>query len=287
MRLAEAVPAVDLISVDSVMVYKGLDVGTAKPSAEMLSRWPHALINIRDPADPYSVADFLADAKKEVAASRAVNRIPVLVGGSMLYCKALRDGLSPLPPAHAETRTKIEAYANQHGWPAVHAKLLNLDPKTAGRLSPNDSQRLQRAMEVYMVTGRTLSDWWSETPLPGLETPMLSFVLAPKERKVLHTRIASRFRTMLAQGLIEEARKLYERADLHDGLPALRAVGYRQVCACIKGDIQWSQLEEKAVAATRQMAKRQLTWLRRWDELIWFPESVDDALAVVLRHLDV
>lgn len=284
LRLAETVPDVDLISVDSAMVYRGLDIGTAKPSPELLARFPHALVDIRDPLEPYSVGEFFADAKAQVAASHVANRTPVLVGGTMLYFKALRCGLSPLPPAHEQTRDKILTLAKAVGWPGVHEKLATIDPISAKRLSPNDAQRLQRALEVYMVTGRTLSSWWQAPPLPGLGGPLLFFALAPKSRARLHARIAERFKHMLAQGLIEEARKLCERPDLHDRLPALRVVGYRQVQDCLTGRSDWADLHAKILAATRQLAKQQLTWLKRWDDLIWLPEDLDAALATILDN---
>lgn len=288
LRLADTLPAVDLISVDSAMVYRGFDVGTAKPAPHLLRRYPHALVDIKDPTEPYSVADFLVDAKAKVQAARELGRIPVLVGGSMLYFKALRDGLSSLPSACARMRAEITALADAAGWPAVHAALAEVDPEAAARLSPNDAQRVQRALEVYRITGRTLGSWWrSADLLSGVDGPILTFALAPKERAVLHARIAERFHAMLAQGLVAEIRRLRANPALHGALPALRAVGYRQVWACLEGELDWSELEARTLAATRQIAKRQLSWLRRWYELTWLPEKIEAALTVILRHIKI
>lgn len=286
LRLADAVPEVDLISVDSVMVYRRLDIGTAKPAAEVLARYPHQLINIRDVAEPYSVAEFFKDALRQVAASCAAGRVPVLVGGSMLYFKVLRDGLAQIPPTAKWVQAAVESFARTYGWPEVHQALQKLDPEAHARLTPNDSQRLRRAAEIALGTTDTQSDWWQRPHQPGLEGRLMPFALAPAERNTLYNRIAVRFRAMLAQGLIEETRQqLYDRTDLSKELPAFKAVGYRQVLACLNGELDWPSLESKAIAATRQMAKRQLTWLRSWRNLVWLPENLDRAMQAIAQQI--
>ena len=286
LRLADAVPEVDLISVDSVMVYRGLDIGAAKPPAEALARHPHQLINIRDVAEPYSAAEFFKDALRQVAASQAAKRIPVLVGGSMLYFKLLRDGLAQIPPTDKRVQTAVEGFARAYGWPEVHKALQKLDPGAYARLTPNDSRRLRRAAEIALSTTDTQSGWWQRPHHSGLGGRLLPFALAPAERSTLHSRIAMRFRAMLAQGLVEETKQqLYSRTDLSEELPALKAVGYRQVLACLKGELDWPSLEPKAIAATRQMAKRQLTWLRSWQNLLWLPENPGRAMQVIARQI--
>ncbi|WP_341937527.1 tRNA (adenosine(37)-N6)-dimethylallyltransferase MiaA [Marinimicrobium sp. C2-29] len=279
MALREQWP-VELVSVDSTLVYRGLDIGTAKPSAEELARAPHRLIDIRDPAEPYSAADFVADAEREVADIHAAGRIPLLVGGTMLYFKALLEGLAPMPPADPEVRAQIELEAQSHGWPHIHTQLAAVDPDTAAQIHPNHSQRLSRALEVYRVSGKTMTELrraQRQESGPGFAERyrVTQLAMAPRDRGVLHERISLRFDQMLEQGLVEEVRVLRERADLHPGLPAIRAVGYRQVWDYLDGGeseveaISWNELRERGKAATRQLAKRQVTWLRGWPDLEW------------------
>ncbi len=280
-RLADSVPKVGLISVDSVMVYRGLNIGTAKPSPELLARHPHALVDIRSPTEPYSVAAFLADASDQVSTLRRAGRIPVLVGGSMLYFKVLRNGLARIPRVSSEIRSKVRRFAEAHGAPALHRRLCSLDPETAARLQPNDTQRLQRATEICLATGSSLSEWQRQPAMPGLGEPVQSFVLLPPTRSVLHERIAKRLRRMLDQGLVDEVRGLADKYDLVDTLPAARAVGYKQILDCIRGRVCWSGMEDRVLAATRQMAKRQLTWLNSFKGLTRLPEDANDAFSIL------
>jgi tRNA dimethylallyltransferase len=256
---------IEIISVDSAQVYRGMDIGTAKPSAGERAAVPHHLIDILDPQEAYSAARFVADALRLVAEIRARGRLPLLVGGTMMYFKALREGLDDMPAADPALRAQLEAEARARGWPALHAELLRVDPTTAARLPPGDSQRIQRALEVWRLTGRPLSDWHARSGRPAnLDAaqavwPMVS--LEPQSRAWLHARIAARFDAMLAQGLVDEVRALRQRPGLHAQLPALRSVGYRQAWAALDtGDM--APLREAGIAATRQLAKRQLTWLR-------------------------
>ena len=266
---------IDLISVDSAMVYRGMDIGTAKPSPAVRARAPHALVDIRDPAEAYSAAEFAADARALVAASRRAGRIPLLVGGTMLYYRALLCGLSRLPAADAGLRARLEREAADQGWPALHARLASLDPVTAARLHPNDAQRIQRALEVQALTGRPLSEQQNGPagePMPG---PIVRLGVVPESRAALHERIEQRFRAMLAAGFVDEVEALRARGDLHRDLPAMRAVGYRQVWDCLEGRIPAADLAYRGVVATRQFARRQLTWLRREPAVRWV--SADDA----------
>lgn len=261
-ELAGQLPA-EIISVDSAMVYRGMDIGTAKPDAATLKVAPHRLIDIRDPADPYSAAQFRHDALRQIEEIHAVGKLPLLVGGTMLYFRALLQGLSPLPAADASVRARLLAEAEITGWGALHQRLQEVDPVAARRIHPNDPQRLQRAFEVYELTGQSLSSLQSRVE-GGLEEKyqIFKFALMPEDRKALHARIAGRFQQMLTQGLIEEVEGLYRRGDLREELPAIRSVGYRQVWQFLDGRLEKQQMPEKAVAATRQLAKRQITWLR-------------------------
>ncbi|GAA5126992.1 tRNA (adenosine(37)-N6)-dimethylallyltransferase MiaA [Alloalcanivorax gelatiniphagus] len=279
---------VELINVDSALVYRGLNIGAARPSDAELARAPHRLLGFRDPAEPYSAADFRADALREIDAIVAAGRIPLLVGGTMLYFKALVEGLAPLPEADPAVRAHIAALAEREGWPAVHRALAEVDPASAARLKPTDRQRLQRALEVYRLTGRPLSAFHGEhdtagEPLadgfyrfPGLPHPVLSLAVAP-ERAELHRRIEIRFRAMLEAGLVDEVAALRGRGDLHPDLPALKAVGYRQVWHYLDGDWDYMTMVEKGIIATRQLAKRQLTWLRKWPGLTWYDSARDES----------
>ena len=257
---------VDIINVDASQVYRGLDIGTSKPSPAELSRVPHRLIDIRDPAEPYSAADFCADAKREIGAIHETGRLPLLVGGSMFYFHALERGLSNLPSASPEIRARLNQEAEQAGWPALHAQLAGLDPVSAARIKPNDAQRIQRALEVIELTGQPMHP---ATPVPP-RRPAYRFIklaIFPADRRLLHQQIAQRYQAMLAEGLVAEVEKLLQRPDLTPDLPAMRTVGYRQVIAYLSGTLSYQEMIEKGIIATRQLAKRQLTWLRADREL--------------------
>lgn len=271
--------SVELISVDSALVYRGMNIGSAKPTAEELAAAPHKLIDIRDPSEPYSAADFCVDAEREIAAIHAQGKIPLLVGGTMLYFKALLDGLADMPEADPEVRAQIERDAKEFGWPYVHQQLAEVDPETAAEIHPNHSQRLSRALEVYRVSGKTMSELRREQSQNTLEPfsnrfNLVQIAIAPRIRALLHERIELRFSKMVAAGLLEEVQALYDRGDLHEDLPAIRAVGYRQVWDFIEGRLSHEEMLERGVIATRQLAKRQFTWLRGWQnypntELNW------------------
>ncbi|TDX99278.1 tRNA (adenosine(37)-N6)-dimethylallyltransferase MiaA [Thiohalophilus thiocyanatoxydans] len=258
-QLVRALP-VEIVSVDSVMVYRGMDIGTAKPGPEVLAEAPHRLIDFLDPAEACSAARFAALAREAMAEITAAGRIPLLVGGTMLYFRALIHGLSRLPAADAALRARLAQEAHERGWAAMHARLAEVDPPAAERIHPNDPQRIQRALEVFELTGEPLSDLQQQNePLPW---QFVKLALIPPDRAVLHERIARRFARMLEQGLIEEVESLFVRGDLHEQMPSIRAVGYRQLWHYLQGRINYTQMQEQGVAATRQLAKRQLTWLR-------------------------
>jgi len=261
LHLADQYP-LDLISVDSALVFKDMNIGTAKPDAEILRRYPHALIDVITPEESYSAARFREDALHAMAESTARGRIPLLVGGTMLYVKALLEGLSDLPQANAEIRAEIDARAKQHGWPAIHVELSKHDPVTATRLAPNDSQRIQRALEICLISGRPASDLYAEQQQQA--TPpyrFLSLALLPSERAWLHERIALRFKLMLQQGFVAEVEALRIKYQLNADLPSMRCVGYRQAWEMLEGRLAAKELEERGIYATRQLAKRQITWL--------------------------
>ena len=260
-RLAEAFDA-ELISVDSALVYRGLSIGTAKPD------YPHHLVHMREPDDPYTAADFASDAKQCIDEIRERGRRPILVGGSMLYFRALIQGLDDIPAIDPAIRAEIEAEARRSGWPALHQQLSEVDPESAGRLHPNHSQRICRALEVYRGTGTPLSEWQQGNPAP-VSDDYECIALCPEDRAVLHARIAKRLEAMFEQGLVAEVTRLHDQESLHTDLPAIRAVGYRQVWSYLEGEIDLAMCREKVLAATRQLAKRQLTWLRGWPELTW------------------
>ena len=283
-ELAQRLP-VELISVDSALVYRGMDIGTAKPDAATLARAPHHLIDIRNPTEAYSAAAFRHDALRLMADITARGRIPLLVGGTMLYFKALREGLSDLPQADPEVRAALDAEIAQHGIAHLHKQLAAVDAETAARLSPNDSQRIQRAMEIYRITGQPMSALISRQESPELPYRTILVALIPSDRAPLHARIATRFKAMLAQGLVEELRALRANYPLHPDLPAMRCVGYRQAWQFMEGEINEAQLLETGIAATRQLAKRQLTWLRSMPGIIeldclapGLSQQVDDAI---------
>ena len=268
MEIAARLP-VEIVSVDSAQVYRGMDIGTAKPGADERHAVPHHLIDLLDPTEPYSAARFRADAVRLVTEIAARGRIPVLVGGTMLYFKALRDGLSELPPANAEVRAAIDADARGRGWPALHAELARVDPESAERLEPADAQRIQRALEVFRVTGTPMS---RQLGARGATPPfaLLPLALVPEDRSALHRRIATRFDAMLAAGLVAELEGLRVRYELHPGLPSMRCVGYRQAWRHLEGEYDRAELRDRGIFATRQLAKRQLTWLRAWPALHTF-----------------
>lgn len=276
---------VELVSVDSALIYRGMDIGTAKPSAEELALAPHRLIDIRDPAESYSAADFCKDALKEMADITAAGRIPLLVGGTMLYFKALLDGLSPLPSADPQVRQRIEQQAVELGWEALHQQLAEIDPVAAARIHPNDPQRLSRALEVFFISGKTLTEL---TKISGETLPyrVHQFAIAPVSRELLHQRIELRFHQMLDAGFETEARALFDRGDLHTDMPAIRCVGYRQMWSYLSGEIDYDEMVYRGICATRQLAKRQMTWLRGWGSVQWLDsdkpgEALDSVIQVV------
>jgi tRNA dimethylallyltransferase len=294
MAIAERFP-VEIISVDSALVYRGMDIGTAKPSAAELASVPHHLINIRDPLHAYSAAEFVADARRLMTDITARGKLPLLVGGTMLYFKALRDGLDDMPQANSAVRAEIEAQATQLGWPAMHAELAGVDPISAARLNPADSQRISRALEVYRISGQTLSSFHTtksvatdanNTGATGLnvleDSNTRMIALEPVERAWLHQRIAQRFDAMLAEGLIDEVKALRARGDLHADLPSMRCVGYRQAWEALDGQWPMAELRERGIAATRQLAKRQITWLRSTPQRQTVACDSSDALNRVL-----
>jgi tRNA dimethylallyltransferase len=256
---------VEIVSVDSALVYRGMDIGTAKPSAQEQAQAPHHLIDIRDPRDAYSAAEFVHDATHLIEAIRARGALALLVGGTMLYYKALIDGIDDMPAADAAVRARLDAQAHAQGWPALHAELARVDPQTAARLAPGDSQRIQRALEVWHVSGRPLSSFHTTKTRAASaepESPIALFSLEPQDRAWLHQRIALRFDAMLAAGFLDEVRQLRARGDLHLDLPSMRCVGYRQAWESLDGLHPMDSLRERGIAATRQLAKRQITWLR-------------------------
>jgi tRNA dimethylallyltransferase len=260
---------VEVISVDSALIYKGMDIGTAKPTPAELALAPHRLIDILDPKESYSAMNFREDALKEMAEISASGRIPLLVGGTMLYYKALLEGLSPLPSADPTIRAEIEEKAAKIGWAGMHQELLAIDPVAGARINPNDSQRINRALEVFYITGKTMTELTEEKG-EALPYRLLQFAIAPQDRSILHERIALRFQKMMDLGFEEEVKRLFLREDLHIDLPSIRCVGYRQMWEYLQGDISLDEAIYKGICATRQLAKRQITWLRGWkDEITW------------------
>ncbi|MDC9620930.1 tRNA (adenosine(37)-N6)-dimethylallyltransferase MiaA [Xenorhabdus sp. XENO-7] len=274
---------VELISVDSALIYRGMNIGTAKPTAAEQAQAPHRLIDILDPAEIYSAADFRRDALKEMADITAAGRIPLLVGGTMLYFKALLEGLSPLPSSNPEIRAQIEQQAAEHGWEALHRQLQEIDPVAAARIHPNDPQRLTRALEVFRISGKTLTAL-TETSGEILPYCVHQFAIAPASREILHQRIAARFEQMIKSGFEDEVKALYARSDLHTDLPSIRCVGYRQMWSYLSGEISHDEMVYRGICATRQLAKRQITWLRSWDNVTWLDsDQPEQALNTVMQ----
>jgi len=276
---------VELISVDSALIYRGMDIGTAKPSAEEQALAPHRLLDIRDPAESYSAAEFRRDALAEMAEITREGKIPLLVGGTMLYFKALLEGLSPLPPADPQVRQQIEQTAAEQGWETLHRQLCEIDPVAGSRIHPNDPQRLSRALEVFFISGKTLTEL-TKTSGEALPYDVHQFAIAPAHREMLHQRIALRYDQMLASGFEAEARALFARGDLHTDMPSIRCVGYRQMWSYLSGEISYDDMVYRGICATRQLAKRQMTWLRGWEGVHWLdsdaPETARDKVLQVV-----
>ncbi|WP_313200702.1 tRNA (adenosine(37)-N6)-dimethylallyltransferase MiaA [Pseudomonas sp.] len=293
-ELTKVLPC-ELISVDSALVYRGLDIGSAKPSKAILAAYPHRLIDIRDPAESYSAAQFRADALEAMADITARGKIPLLVGGTMLYYKALIEGLADMPAADAAVRAELEAQAAALGLAELHRQLAEVDPESAARIHPNDPQRLIRALEVYRVSGKSMTAHrqrqFAESSAADagagghLPYTVASLAIAPADRHILHKRIALRFSQMLEQGFVDEVRSLRARSDLHAGLPSIRAVGYRQVWDYLDGKLTENEMRERGIIATRQLAKRQFTWLRGWPGVQWLDSLACDNLSRTLKYL--
>lgn len=291
LQLARELPC-EIISVDSALIYRGMDIGSAKPSAEVLQAYPHHLVDILDPSESYSAAQFRTDALALMAQITARGHIPLLVGGTMLYYKALVEGLASMPAADPKIRAALEQQAATAGWTALHAELQRVDPESAERIHPNDPQRILRALEVWRVSGQSMTQLRVQqqqkkqaSKQPELPYNVATFAIAPQQRSVLHERIAQRFHLMLEQGFIAEVQALQQRGDLHAGLPALRAVGYRQAWAYLQGELTYKQMIERGIIATRQLAKRQFTWLRSWPDVEWLDSLASDNLSQVLKKL--
>ena len=277
-QLRQQLP-VEVISVDSALIYRGMDIGTAKPSKAELALAPHRLIDICDPAESYSAANFRTDALREMQEISAQGKIPLLVGGTMLYYKALLEGLSPLPSADEKVRSEIEAKAALIGWAGLHQELCKIDPISAQRINPNDSQRINRALEVFYLTGKTLTELTAQKG-EALPYNILQFAIAPEQREVLHLRIEQRFHKMIELGFQQEVEKLYRRPDLNENLPSIRCVGYRQMWEYLRGDYDHDEMVFRGICATRQLAKRQITWLRGWTSPIQWLDSLQPAQAL-------
>lgn len=278
----------DIISVDSALIYRGMDIGTAKPDAETLARAPHRLINICEPSESYSAAQFRDDALREMAEIHQAGKIPLLTGGTMMYYKRLYDGVADLPSASPEVRAELDAWAEKDGLGALHKRLQEIDPVSAERIHPNDPQRLQRALEVFQLTGKSLTQHWQEQKQHREHFPfrVLSLAVNPAERKDLHERIALRYQLMLEQGFINEVEQLRARGDLDLSLSSMRSVGYRQVWEYLDGAYDYDTMVHKGIVATRQLAKRQITWLRSWPDLHWLLTESPDLSAQVLKKVE-
>ena len=277
-QLRQQLP-VEVISVDSALIYRGMDIGTAKPSKAEQALAPHRLIDICDPSESYSAANFRTDALREMQEISTQGKIPLLVGGTMLYYKALLEGLSPLPSADEKVRSEIEAKAALIGWSGLHQELSKIDPISAQRINPNDSQRINRALEVFYLTGKTLTELTAQKG-EALPYDILQFAIAPEQREVLHLRIEQRFHKMIELGFQQEVEKLYRRPDLNEDLPSIRCVGYRQMWEYLRGDYDHDEMVFRGICATRQLAKRQITWLRGWTSPIQWLDSLQPAQAL-------
>ncbi|QMV15731.1 tRNA (adenosine(37)-N6)-dimethylallyltransferase MiaA [Vibrio spartinae] len=283
-RLCQHFP-IEIISVDSALIYRGMNIGTAKPTAAELAQAPHRLIDILEPEIAYSAADFRRDALQHMQAIVSNGKIPLLVGGTMLYFKALLEGLSPLPAADAEIRQQIEQEAADSGWPALHQQLAEIDPESAERIHPNDPQRLSRALEVYRISGKTLTEL-TRTKGEVLPFDVVQFAIAPQERSELHRRIEIRFNKMIEAGFEDEVKALYARQALHADLPSIRCVGYRQMWEYLDGNCSLDEAIYRGICATRQLAKRQITWLRSWNDLTWLDsENIDQAYEIISNSI--
>ena len=266
LRLAERHP-VEIISVDSAMVYRGMDIGTGKPARQLLQRYPHHLVDILDPSQPYSAGQFVRDARQVIADVRSRGKLPLLVGGTMLYFRALRRGLAEMPPADVQVRAQIDAAAMTRGWPALHAELAGIDPQAAARIQPSDAQRIQRALEVFRLTGKTLSELHAAGKSTPADLTFAAYAWVPGDRERLYAAIESRFHEMMRMGLLDEVRRLHTRGDLHADLPAIRSVGYRQLWEHLSGGDALKSAVQRAIFATRHLARRQLIWLRAETDL--------------------
>jgi tRNA dimethylallyltransferase len=284
--------AFDIINVDSAQVYRGMDIGTGKPDAATLSKAPHRLLSIKDPSEPYSASDFRTDALREIAHVLTLGKTPLLVGGTMLYFKVLRDGLAAMPQADADVRAEIEAMAKGKGWEEVHQWLQRVDPESAARIHPNDPQRLQRALEIFLVSGKSMTQFHAEEQArkreesESLPFNLQFFAIQPQDRDLLHQQIERRFRQMLAEGLLDEVSDLFLREDLHEMLPSIKSVGYRQVWQHLAGDLSYDDMVERSIIATRQLAKRQLTWLRSWENLRGLDDPSGKSIDTVLKYVE-
>ena len=292
LQLVRELPC-EIISVDSALIYRGMDIGSAKPSRDILQAYPHHLVDILDPAQSYSAAQFREDALAAMADITARGRIPLLVGGSMLYYKTLIEGLAAMPAADATIRAALELQAANEGWATLHAQLQQVDPVSAERIHPNDPQRILRALEVWQVSGQSMTQLRAHQALQKqasnggyLPYNVATFAIAPQQRSVLHERIALRFHLMLEQGFLNEVEALWQRGDLHADLPSIRAVGYRQAWMYLQGDYSYDEMIERGIIATRQLAKRQFTWLRSWEEVHWLDSLSCDILPQALKRLE-
>lgn len=282
LHLAERLP-VDIVSVDSAMVYRGMDIGTGKPPMDVLRRFPHRLVDILDPAESYSAGQFVRDARAAIDASHARGRLPLLVGGTMLYFRALRRGLAELPTANAEVRAEIDREATRLGWPAMHAELARIDPAAAARIKPGDGQRIQRAIEVYRLSGRTLTELQAATAVPDPALAFAAYAWVPSDREKLYAAIAGRFDAMMNAGFLTEVEGLHRRQGLHARLPSIRSVGYRQLWEHLEGAVSLEQARHNAIIATRHLARRQLVWLRAEHEIEWI-DALDPRAIDAMQH---
>ncbi len=279
LELAKQVPS-EIISVDSALVYRHMDIGTAKPTPEEMAIAPHWLVDIIEPNEAYSVAEFVTDATRLIEEIHSRGKLPILAGGTIMYFNALINGISPLPKSDIKIRDAIALEAEQNGWQALHDDLAVIDPVAAARIHPNDPQRLTRALEVYRSSGKTITHW-QQLATKRCPYNIEQFAIAPQDRAVLHDRIAQRFDLMLEQGLVAEVEKLYQRGDLNEDMPAIRSVGYRQVWQYLNGELSYAEMRDKGIIATRQLAKRQLTWLRGWSDLTWLDTFAKDNLTKI------